>query len=140
MNLIIYPKGSDKIKFFLRNCIKKNNDFYGENSTLRGLNLSIFDFKWTSDTTKPVYGLDGLLIGYDKNVSEMIEGHSGPQMKKPRHNEKFSYLIMRNKIADLSTQDIDKTIDSINNLSELKIFLKKLVRAVKATPNLQEGR
>lgn len=69
----IYPKGSDTITYFVKDCIQEGRNFTGSNMKLTGVKEYLFDTFWTEDIANPVYNEKKELTGYDKKVSELSQ-------------------------------------------------------------------
>ena len=72
-NCAIYQKGSDKITYFVKDCIQSGRDFKGSSMSLTGVKEYLFDTKWTEDIAHAIINDKGEITGYDKNVHELTE-------------------------------------------------------------------
>jgi hypothetical protein len=45
----IYVKGSDEIRYFIRDCVQIGRDFKGSNGSVTGVKERLFDVVWTDD-------------------------------------------------------------------------------------------
>jgi len=66
-NCVIYKKGTDKIIYFLRDCIQEDRHFRGSNGNISGVKTKHFSEFWTEDI--PNQDESG---NWDKKVSELI--------------------------------------------------------------------
>jgi len=48
-NCAIFEKGSDRITYFIRDCIQSGRDFRGSNMSVTGVKEHLFDTLWTDD-------------------------------------------------------------------------------------------
>ncbi len=69
----IYEKGSDKITYFIRDCVQTGRDFRGSNGSVTGAKAHLFAEKWTEDVAEPVLDKDGRQTGWDRKVSDLSE-------------------------------------------------------------------
>ena len=70
-NCAIFGKGSDRITYFIKDCVQTGRDFRGSNMSVTGVKEAVFDVKWTPDIAEAV-DKDGQ-VSYDKQVSDLSE-------------------------------------------------------------------
>jgi len=49
----IHEKGSDRITYFIRDCVQTGRDFRGSNGSVTGVKEHLFDTRWTDDQGEP---------------------------------------------------------------------------------------
>lgn len=138
-NVALYFKGSDEIKYFFINAVRKPNAYIGDNAKIYGSKLDKFSTKWTNDIANPIYDEDGNKIGYDKKISELTEIQEKTEIKAVTKEDYQTALKQRSFIVDLDYEKIERYIDkNINDLASAKEFLKKLSKAVLSLSRIQD--
>jgi len=131
MNCIIYQHGSNKIKYFLEDCINKDRDFIGLNCKLYGVKPIHWAVKWTNDIVNPINDEDGKQISWDKTVDQVNETQEKTEIKKITNEEYREAIKFRQKLADLKFNQIDAYIDNnVVSFEEAKDYLKQLSKVV----------
>lgn len=132
MNLAIYKKGTDIIKYFILDCIKTGDIYTGSNMKISSLPSKI-GIMWTNDIVNIVYDENGNKIGFDKSVSELTEANSNSDITKPSHNEYVNAINIRKLLNSLTYEEVEEYIDNnVVDLSSAKEYLKKLSKVVLA--------
>lgn len=72
-NCAIYIKGSDEIRYFIKDCVQTGRNFKGSNSSVSGVKEYLFDVKWTEDLAEPVFDAEGQRTGFNGKVSVLSE-------------------------------------------------------------------
>lgn len=138
-NVALYFEGSNEIKYFFIDAVRKPNAYVGSNAKISSSKLDKFRAKWTSDIAKPIYDDDNNKIGYDKKVSELTEIQEKTELKSISEEDYRIALKMREFISDLDYDRIEQYIDnSITDLASAKEFLKKLSKVVLALSKIQD--
>ena len=128
MNIIIFKDGSDDIIHFIRECIKKDNNFTGLNFKLCGLNLAKYKYMWTDDEAELI---DPDSTIYDKKVSDMTESSDTCEVIIHPRSEKREAEKKKAFLSALTYNQVDHYIDNnVTNLAEAKEYLKKLSSVV----------
>jgi len=137
-NAAIYKTGTNTIKYFIKNCIKRGNDYIGSNKKILGLS-DIFSIKWTNDSVNPIYK-DGEIVGYDKTIFELSESEDNLNINKPNHTD-YSYAFrIRKLLNNLTYEEVEMHIDNnITDLLSAKEYLKKLSKVVLALSVIIDG-
>ena len=131
MNIIIYKKDSNKIIYFVKDCVKKGNNFFGTNKRLHG--IKNIEYKWTRDIVNPILDEEGNRIGWDKSVNQINEEAENREIKEVTDIEFREAIKLRKVLMDLTYNEIDNHIETnITNLSSAKQYLKKLSKVILA--------
>jgi len=131
MNVILYKNGDNNISYFIRDCIKKGNNFIGSNMELFGIKR--VEVIWTDDEVNPILNQNGDIIGYDKTVSEIIPIVDSDEIIKTTDSDYKIALRIRKDIANLSYNQIDNYVETnITDLISAKDYLKRLSKVVLA--------
>jgi len=131
MNCIIYKKGSNKIKYFIKDCIKKNNNFIGSNCKIHGVKDYIWDTKWTYDTINPINNKNDIQTGWDKTVDQIIKTNPKHEVKKTTDKEYEEALEFKQKIASLNLDQIEAYVNNnVVSFKEVQDYLKQLTEIV----------
>jgi len=67
----IYEKGSDKITYFIQDCVQSGRDYRGSNGSVTGVKEDVFDVLWTETIATPILDETGRITGYDLTVPEL---------------------------------------------------------------------
>ena len=94
MNLAVTKKGDSKILFFIRDCVKVNNNYIGENMKLMDVKPELYDFFWTEDSVKII----------DQNEQKF-------------HPETTATLGSSSQYIDLGNKDISARIPALKQLA-----------------------
>lgn len=134
-NLIIYTN-DNKIRYFIKDCIRIGNNFYGSNRKLIGLKINYFNFKWTDDDINEFYDENNSVIGYDKDVDQLTMSPNNFHLDKITHIEYIESIKIRKTLSNFDYQQIEQYIDNnvsdINSAKEiLKIFGKVILSLCK---------
>lgn len=70
-NCAIHEKGSDRITYFIRDCVQTGRDFRGSNGSVTGVKEYLFDAFWTDGIAEPVFNKDGRQIGWNKSIPDL---------------------------------------------------------------------
>jgi len=128
MNIILYKNNSDKIEHFIKDCIKKGNNFIGSNKKIYG--IKNIEYKWTNDELNPII-IDGEIIGWIESVSDINEELEDGEIKPVTETEYREAIKIRKQIADLTYNQIDNYIENnVTDLPSAKLYLKKLSAVV----------
>lgn len=128
MNIILYKNNSDKVEHFIRDCIKRGNNFIGSNKKIYG--IKNIEYKWTNDELNPII-IDGEIIGWIESVSDINEELEDGEIKPVTETEYREAIKIRKQIADLTYNQIDNYIENnVTDLPSAKLYLKKLSAVV----------
>ena len=128
MNIILYKNNSDKVEHFIRDCIKRGNNFIGSNKKIYG--IKNIEYKWTNDELNPII-IDGEIIGWIESVSDINEELEDGEIKPVTETEYREAIKIRKQIADLTYNQIDNYIENnVTDLPSAKLYLKKLSTVV----------
>jgi len=142
MNLVIYNEGSDKIGFFIENCVISGSFAKGTNQKVV-IDRDKHKYVWTHDTIKPIF----------KNKIKRVTGEHGDKVKKTvrvfsHYNKKVSEISeAKEENSDISEKlghikkfkfkELDDYIDdSITDLPSAKLFIKEISKVVLALTKL----
>ena len=109
MNCVIYQHDSDEITYFVRDCIRKGNNFIGDNCRQMGVKPKHFSVKWTEDEVGAVFE-DGLFTGWDKRVSDLTEAEQGEVINPVSRAEYRQAVKYRTAFAAMSHEQIAQFI------------------------------
>jgi hypothetical protein len=139
-NIAIYPKGKDKIAYFLIDAWRDGNTFFSVSGNSVSIKTTIFDVIWTNDVVLPTFDTSGNRTGWDKAVSEITPAPAGgTEIAKPTHNELLDALNRRRQVADMTFAQLDNYIENnVTDLASAKIFMKLLAKAVLAVIKIQD--
>lgn len=127
MNAVIHKIGSDEIKYFVQDCVKEGNNFFGSNIKLIGIKPRHWSVVWTEDVVEPIGD------GWNKKVSELNHSTETIELAKTDQIE-YSKAV---KIAKfLSSKTYAQAENYINNnvtdLATAKSYLIDLSKVVLA--------
>jgi len=130
MNIVLYKPGTNIITHFIKNAIKRDNNYIGSNKKLLGHKSE--NHIWTNDIINPIYGKDGEGKGWDKTVDQInIVDDKSFEFKKSTNEEYREALKRRSEIANLTYNQIDKYVENnVTDLPSAKAYLKKLSKVV----------
>ncbi len=132
-NAILYKHGSDEISYFVKDCLRKGNDFIGSNCKLIGIKPSHWAIKWTEDIVNSVGG------NWDKTVSEIYNTNKYFEINKPSESDFRAAVKIREEIAGLTYNQLDNYIDKhVIDLISAKQYLKKLSKAILAITKIMD--
>lgn len=135
-NLAVYKKGSNEIRYFLRDCVKDGNDLLGSNKKVFGIKSRHWDLLWTEDDVLEIRNDEGRIIAYNKSVSELIpivDASLCAEVQNTEHAEYAQALRIRKLIESLSYNELETYIqDNVTDLASAKQYLIKLSKVVLA--------
>ena len=138
-NVAIHRNGSDEIQHFIVDCIVIGNKYIGSSKTVSGIKPQHFVAMWTNDIANPILD-DGIIIGYDKKVSELTPCASGAEVFKTDKESYQKAVKVRAHIANMTYFEIDEYIDkNVKELSDAKDYLKKLSKVVLSIIKMQDA-
>ena len=137
MNVILYKNGSNEISFFIKDCIKRGNNFYGSNTNIASKRMEV---KWTNDIITPIFNTVKIvdkdienIIGWDKTVDEVKEEPENREIKEVSEQEYREAVKLRKVVSDLTYIELDNYIENnVIDLPSAKTYLKKLSKVVLA--------
>jgi len=135
MNVAIFKLGSNKIKHYLKDCIREGNTFYGSNSKVQMTRKpGRWDLIWTDDDVNPILdSSEKRVIGWDKDVSELIPSTDIVErtiLSREDYREAFKIRLLLDR---MTYQDVEDYIENnITDLASAKVFLKRLSKVVLA--------
>lgn len=131
MHVAIYKKGSDKIKYFVNNCIRKGAVFCGDNVKVH-INLKLYDIMWTDDIVNPIMN-GNEVVDWDKNVSDLVPSTDTAEVKQPSKSDFIVAMKLRKLIDNLTYQELETYIENnVTDLASAKEFLKTLSKVTLA--------
>jgi hypothetical protein len=139
MHAIIYEKGTNKIRYVVKNCVKRGRNFVGDNMKVN-INFKHFDIMWTDDgNINPIIGQSGKLVGWDKNVSDLTPSTDIMEIKSLSRDEFKTAFKLRKLIDNMSYQELDNYIETnVVDLASAKVFIKTLAKVTLALCKLTE--
>lgn len=130
-NLSICIKGSNKILYFIKDCIKNNNNFIGSNIKLLGVKVDQFDFIWTDDNINIIEDNNSNFVDYDKTSNQLVPISENLSIDKITHKEYIESLKIRKQISDLNYQQIEQYIDNnVSDINSAKEILKMFGKVI----------
>jgi hypothetical protein len=137
MHVVIYEKGTNKIKYFIKDCIRRGKHFVGSNIKVN-INLNHFDVIWTDDTVNPIVN-NNEIVGWDKDVSDLTPSTDITEIKSLSRNEFKAAFKLRKLIDNMSYQELDDYIETnVVDLASAKVFIKTLAKVTLALCKLTE--
>jgi hypothetical protein len=131
MNCAIHRIGSDQISFFVLNCVRRGNDFSGENIKLQGIKPVHWAVKWTEDAARPVLDSDGQTVGWDRKVSELAEAAGAVEIEPTSDADYRAALKIRSELAALTYSQVENYVAAnVTDLASAKAYLVKLSKVV----------
>lgn len=132
MNLAVFKKGSNEIKYFIMDCIQTGNDYTGANIKLAGLKSKHWDFMWTNDIairgkdkkwSKSKLDLIPTPVFFNKSVGDIEDVNNVVKAEiKKKYSIEEEIKILRLKLAGLDDEFPDY-FDYVEDLrSQGKIF------------------
>ena len=119
MNAAIHKIGSDEITYFVRDCVKRGNNYVGSNKKLVGIKSQHWQVVWTEED---ITGSDN---NWSKKVSEL--NHSS-QMVELTKGGPVEYSRAVGIMDFLSTKTYQQVEDYINlNITDLQAAKSYLV-------------
>ena len=121
MNLILCPKGKNKIAHFVKNAIKRNNDVFGDNIKLYGVKEKTWDFIWTDDEVEETIQDDKKV--YTKGRKDINVLKLKIEINSITKEDIKNLLNLTQSSKQLTLEEMDFCLKSISAilLTELKI-------------------
>jgi hypothetical protein len=132
MNAVIYKNNSDKIKYVITDCIRSGNNYVGTNRKVFGIKPRHYSVVWTVDDIQPIF-VDGEIVGYDKNVSDLNIIDDEISRDKPTHMEHIEAIKIRRLIDTMSYQEVEDYINTnVTDLPSARTYIIRLSKVVLA--------
>jgi len=142
LNCAIYETATNKIIWFIRDCVRLGLHFSGD-VHIRLKNLDDITVKWTTDDTQPVVEIFQLppdftrtgkrRVGYDKTADQLTDAGSGPEITKLDKPGISDAILKLNDVADMTYSDLTNYINTnVTDLPSAKTYITKLSLAVLA--------
>jgi hypothetical protein len=140
MNVVIHKHGSDKIKHFVKDCVRKGNNFYGSNMKMFGCKPRHYDYIWTEDDANPIFDAEGHIIDWDKLVSEMTPSPDPPVEATTITPQEYSQAFkIRQLIDTMSYQDVEDYINAnVTDLASARTYIIRLSKVVLALAKIAD--
>jgi hypothetical protein len=142
MNAVVYEKGTNNIKHFIHNCVKKGNKLVGDNQSVH-INLDLFDVVWTDEIVTPImHPVDTKeIVGWDTALSSISPNIETAEIIPPNRNEFKEAIKIRKVIDTMSYQELDNYIENnITDLASAKTFIKTLAKVVLALAKMVDSK
>jgi hypothetical protein len=131
MNAVVYQRGTNKVKHFVRNCVKRGNKLVGDNATIL-INARIFDTMWTDEILTPIMS-NNEIVGWDKNVSDLTPSAEVTEIKPPGKAEFIAAMKIRKLVDNLTYQELEDYIENnVTDLASAKEFMKTQSKVILA--------
>jgi hypothetical protein len=132
MHAVIYRKGTNKIHYVVKNCIRQGRKFVGDNMKV-GVNLKLFDVMWTEDDINPIMNQEDEIVEWDRDVSDLTPSTNITEVIKPTKADFITAMKMRKLIDNLTYQELENYVETnITDLASAKDFLKTLAKVTLA--------
>lgn len=121
MNAVLYAKGTNTIKYFLKDCVRRGSHFVGSNAKIIA-NLKMYDVVWTNDVaTQDSEG------NWDKTVDQLNHEDRGVELGASSYQELKESLNKRELINNLSFSELETYIENnVTDFATAKDFIKIL--------------
>jgi hypothetical protein len=140
MNVIIYEKGSNKVKHFIKNCVKDKRGYVGDNKRVQ-ISESLFDVVWTEDDLVPTFGAGGEILEWSKQVGEVIPSNEAVIRGSTSQQEYAVAIKIREFISTKSYQQVDNYIETnVTDLASAKVLLKELAKVILALSKIVDSK
>jgi hypothetical protein len=113
LNLVVSQKGSNEIKYFIKNCEVNGNNLIGDNCKVK-LKLTLFDIKWTEDVIEPIFDENNNQTGWSKLLNEISDAKT------------YNSDVVSTR-EDVNTSVVKKIRERYSLDDELKILRLKLI-------------
>jgi len=140
MNVILYLHDSNKIRHFIRDCVKRGNSYTGSNYRVFGCKPKFYSIIWTEDEVNPILDAESQIIGWDKKVSEIIPSSNSPVEKGNTTPKEYSEAFKIRQLLDkMSYQDVEDYVNlNITDLNSAKSYIIKLSKVVLALARIMD--
>ena len=115
-NCIIYQNGSDDVVYFIKDCVRKGNNFTGVNIKLTGIKPLNWSFAWVEDDLKAEFDEDGNMIGWNKTVSECSVSNEKTEVDELTHLEYEEALKQKFALSYETNEDLEADIYAPDNV------------------------
>ena len=133
MNLIVYVDGTERILHYIEDAVINGTNIVGTNKSIAGKDLKTCGIRWTEDVLTPIVNEKHGAHSFTTKVSEVSEAATeGPRFETVDDSEVRQALLIRKKVSGLTFDNVDTAIDAIDSWATLRVFLKKLAKALLA--------
>lgn len=134
MNAVLHIHGSDDIRHFIADCVRKGSLYIGSNCKVGGVKSKFYNVVWTADTTNPIMDSEGEIVGWDKRVSEMNPVANGEVgLADMDHLEYQEAFKIRKLLDKMSYQDVEDYINTnVVDLNSAKVFMIRQSKVILA--------
>ena len=101
MNVVIADPKTNEILYFVKDCVKHGNSFFGSNVKLGLSDLSKLSIKWTDDDLTANKDEKGEEVGYKEKAREIRESNATVEIKVM---DQKALSVMTGKLIELSGQ------------------------------------
>ena len=120
-NVILYTKGSDEVRYFIKDCTQVGNSFIGSNKKIHSASPKIYTVMWTEEIITPVTATfikDDVevckIVGWNKKVSEITPA------------KEFNNVVVSNR-EDVNIVTKNRIKEKYSIEEEMKLQREKLL-------------
>jgi hypothetical protein len=94
---------------------------------------------WTNDIANPIFDDFGILLGYDKKVSDLIPLPAPSTATRTSHMDYEAAVRVREQLSSLTYAQLESYVKSnVTDLQSVKDYLVKLSKVVLAIIKMQD--
>lgn len=129
MNCIIYNPTTNRIRYFLLDCVQSGRNFTGSNGNITlGKRNTAIGIKWTNDIPTPITGDDGDVTGYVETADQLAEAATDRNITAIDRPDLLERLDHLRDMARITDTQIDGRIELVTDLAKAKVYLAKLTK------------